>query len=197
MRKYRIIFIAAFSLISLFSCNQQEHFKISEEFVDYFGNAKDGSWWSFINSSDSTIDSIYLSDYSVTREFSNASHQGDSYMKIQYNLISSTVNNRASVGIDRYQTNYFNFMPISGDSPDFFNTFPITYYQNENFSLQDACSSCGIKLLDSYQLNSFEFNDVLKVWRLRDSFYFAPKVGLIKYTLDGVDYNLTDYSIIN
>jgi len=172
---------------------------LDEEFIDYFGYAKDGSWWVYTDTIQNKRDSFYLTEYKVHIQYLDDKPKGDSYQSISYKLNSSDKINLAELTVGwmygNDSTDYFNYnSTYSGISNNYFYNFPLVIKINDSFDVED-CITCGIELIANLQLPNYEFEEVIKVWKSSDTFYFAPRIGLIRFYENSNNYIIDSFTI--
>lgn len=186
---YKVLFIF---ILFCISCDKGEVlYQIDEDFESYFCSYKDGSWWLLKDSATSTYDSLYVQDYKIKRE-SQGPRSNIYYEIIEYKLYSSGKISKAFCGVENSGSTCFGLKKVDL-STDYFSTFPSIC---KSSIIEDPnCYGCGFKMESSYQISSFVFTDVLKVWSQVDTFFYAKNVGLIQYINDTGNYCLVDYEL--
>jgi hypothetical protein len=189
-------------LLTLFTaCDEKvTYINLDEDFEENFGYAKNGSWWVFSDTTLGTRDSLYIYEYRNTCAFAGEKAKGDCYQFIEYKLHSSSLEFFAALTVgeqDSAKINSFGFKYKTIEHNDYYEYSPSIEKINDEYRLKDYCSDCGIQIEEVYNTASFVFNNVIKVWENKDTFYFAPQVGLIHYFIEGTDYTLNNYYISN
>lgn len=193
MKPYLVILIM---IIINSSCRKEEYHELDSEFKSYFGIFKDGSWWVLKDTSANTVDSMYITDYHQKRE-GVSKRSKDWYELVDYKLHSNGkiswafLGKNTSTGGFTENSNGFGYHNIDLNT-DYFYNFPGIYKENNFFTTGE---NTGLLILSSYNINSYSFYDVIKVWNQTDTFYYAKNVGLIQYKNTNNNYLLTDYHI--
>ncbi|MEZ5195852.1 MAG: hypothetical protein R2764_05485 [Bacteroidales bacterium] len=201
MRDLKIKIICSFFLfvlmIALFiSCEKDKNYHLDAEFVSYFGSYKNGSWWIFEDTLNNSTDSVYVTDYFERRE-SDSKQSNDYYDLVEYklhckeNVNWTFINQNSETGELSGNLSCFNNQKVNLDT-DFFLDFPRIYKEGGIYKVDE---DFDLEIVPGYQVNSFSFNDVIKVWNQVVTFYFAKNVGLIQYKIGSDNFILVDYSI--
>ncbi len=186
-----IIILLLITIIINSSCRKEVYYEIDPEFKSYFGIFKDGSWWVLKDTSANSVDSMYITDYKHKRE-SVSKRSKIFYELIEYKLHSNGKISWAFLGKNFDKTHDgFGYTNIDLNT-DYFRNFPEISKETNFYTTGE---NTGLLILPFYNINSYPFNDVIKVWNQTDTFYFAKNIGLIQYKTSSNNYILTNYGI--
>lgn len=191
--KYSFLIITfTFCFVLSTSCEKETIHKLNPDFISYFASSKDGSWWVYSDTVTGTRDSLYVTGYEIKRE-ATGPRSKEYYQIIDYKINFDDKFVHANLNVENDGRSCFTYSRPS-HTEEFFIGFP-SICKGDSISIHN-CPECRYSILESYQINQFDFQDVLQVWNQTDTFYFAKEIGLIQYTVEsGGNHQLVNYKI--
>lgn len=209
---YLLIISILFLLASCDSrqCINPKNKVLGKSTEQLLGDAKNRSWWVYVEENTSLRDSIYLQNFSQKIERFRENEACDDKEIISFELIGQGILcNKVDVRIEALSSiDVATYKDSLGSS-----LFNFTFYKNKNDKYEND-NWISYEVLPTFSVLGTEYNDVIKVsqkgfdlngvanaeqMQIR---YFAPKVGLIRlenvpdaHFPDNSVYNLVKYEI--
>jgi len=176
---------------------------VHEEFLRYFGNFNEDSWWLYQRLNNDLKDSMYVSRYNPGMSYSDAY---DSYNEQIFFIIESTQQDRISsnikVGYDGNTSLFYFYYPISVG-------LQVWLYQDKYYGCDPIenpfTHTCDITVqkISTLEIDGEEYSDVIKVTDGKTSnpnpiivAYYVQDIGLVrKEYKNGEIYDLVEYEI--
>lgn len=174
-------------------CKELTRYGFLPEMEKYFGMYKPNNWWTYTNQSNSINDSIYVYDYSEIIK-KDTKQQCIEFPRREFKLSSNFLLSSSEPILGAFFAN-------NKCCEDYFSV------SNSNFGVnvkmdeatesnpQNGNVNESLILLDSLNINSFVFKQVICVEGFNSLTYFAPNVGMVKYITNGDTFLIKNWLI--
>ncbi len=189
----KIFFVLVVFAFLLNSCKKNTYYPLDEDFVQYFGIYKNGSWWSYEDVTTNSTDSIYIKQYRNTWQMYGAK-ENDLYQYISYNLIGKEKTSIITIMQQDNNSSLLRIRQYKHTIPNF-GSF-IILKKNNHLSGEDYFPPTGVQKLDSLNIGTHSFSETIKLWNESgDTLWFVKNAGLVKIADENATYNIVDYQL--
>lgn len=186
----KIIFVLVTFVLLLNSCEKNIYHPLDEDYVQYFGMYKDGSWWLYEEVITNSIDSIYIEQYHDLWEMPG--DRGNTfYQYIHYKVIGKYKSSEVYLSMKDINTSVLEIGQYHYTLPSF-GSFTLVIENNQ----LTGKNHTSVQEIDSLIIGEYKFYEIVKFWNISgDTLWFVKKTGLVKIADENTTYNIIDYQL--